>query len=49
MAISDNFIEELLKYDYTSKKKGRGNRSILISKIGKAQTQKRRKSNVSED
>ena len=43
MLIKDEFIDELLKYEYQSKKKGRGMSSILISKIGKGQPYKKRK------
>ena len=35
MNIKDDFIDELLKYDYVSKKKGRGISSILMNKVGK--------------
>ena len=35
MEIKDEFIDELLKYDYVSKKKGRGISSILMNKVGK--------------
>jgi hypothetical protein len=35
MNIKDDFIDELLKYDYVSKKKGRGMSSILMNKVGK--------------
>ena len=45
MSIQDDFIDELLKYDYSSKKKGRGISSILISKMGKAKSYKPRKQN----
>ena len=43
MCIKEEFIDELLKYDYKSKKKGRGISSLLISKIGKGQPYKKRK------
>ena len=48
MVIKEEFIDELLKYDYQSKKKGRGVSSILISKIGKGQSYKRRKNDGGE-
>ena len=38
--IKDEFIDELLKYDYTSKKKGRGISSILMTKVGKGRVHK---------
>ena len=43
MHIKEEFIDELLKYDYQSKKKGRGMSRLLISKIGKGQPYKKRK------
>ena len=33
--IDDEYIDELLKYDFTSKKKGRGYSSLLISRKNK--------------
>ena len=48
MAIKDEFIDELLKYDYQSKKNGRGLSSLLISKIGKGKPYKRRKNDGGE-
>ena len=35
LGISDDFMDELLKYEYQSKKKGRGASSILLNKVGK--------------
>ena len=43
MHIKEEFMDELFKYDYQSKKKGRGLSSLLISKIGKGQPYKMRK------
>ena len=40
MNIKDDFIDELLKYDYVSKKKGRGISSILMNKVGKGRVYK---------
>ena len=40
MDIKDDFIDELLKYDYVSKKKGRGLSSILMNKVGKGRNNK---------
>ena len=38
--IKEEYIDELLKYDYTSKKKGRGISSILMNKVGKGKVHK---------
>ena len=35
VGISDEFLNELLKYDYTSTKKGRGFSSLLIQRKNK--------------
>ena len=35
LAISDDFLNELLKYDFTSSKKGRGFSSLLIERQSK--------------
>ena len=40
MDIKDEFIDELLKYDYVSKKKGRGISSILMNKVEKRKVYK---------
>ena len=39
--ISEEFIDELLKHDYRSKKKGRGTSSIFLNKVGKGKTYKK--------
>ena len=49
MVIKEEFIDELLKYDYQSKKKGRGLSSLLISKIGKGQPYKKRKNDEADE
>ena len=41
--IKEEFIDELLKYDYQSKKKGRGISSILMSKVGKGKSYKKQR------
>ena len=41
MAISDEWMDRLLQYDYVSTKKGRGQSSLLINGIGRAQSKKR--------
>ena len=43
--IKEEFIDELLKYDYSSKKKGRGISSILMNKIGKGKVYKKETQN----
>ena len=43
MEIKDEFIDELLKYDYISTKKGRGISSILLNKMGKGQSYKKQR------
>ena len=41
MAISDEWMDRLLEYDFVSTKKGRGQSSLLINGIGKARSKKR--------
>ena len=41
MNIKDEFIDKLLKYDYVSKKRGRGLSSVLMNKVGKGKTYKK--------
>ena len=43
--IKEEFIDELLKYDYASKKKGRGISSILMNKVGKGKVYKQSQGN----
>ena len=40
ISIKEEFIDELLKYDYHSKKRGRGISSILMNKINKGKSYK---------
>ena len=39
--ISEEFVDELLKHDYHSKKKGRGTSSIFLNKVGKGKNYKK--------
>lgn len=41
MAISDEWMDRLLMYDYISTKKGRGHSSLLINNVGKVRSKKR--------
>lgn len=43
--IKEEFIDELLKYDYSSKKRGRGISSILMNKVGKGKVYKKQTQN----
>ena len=43
--IKEEFIDELLKYDYASKKKGRGISSILMNKVGKGKVYRQSQGN----
>ena len=46
--IKEEFIDELLKYDYASKKKGRGISSILMNKVGKGKVYRMNSKNSSQ-
>ena len=46
MAISDEWMNRLLMYDFISSKKGRGTSSLLISNLGKARNKKRTRRQV---
>ena len=41
MGINEAFFDELLKYDYKSKKRGRGMTSVLMEKVGKGKAYKK--------
>jgi len=43
MAISDEWMEKLLLYDFISTKKGRGQSSLLIQGVGKGRSKKRKR------